>query len=159
MLARIIFLLCLLFAASPLPWASPPVALALGVVFGLAFDHPFATHSRSGAKILLQVSVVGLGFGMNLQQVVQAGRSGFLYTLFGIAFALVAGFVLGKLLRVRANSSYLISVGTAICGGSAIAAVAPVINASDEELSVSIGTVFLLNAVGLLVFPPLGRAL
>ncbi|MCU1286641.1 MAG: hypothetical protein JWO13_2991 [Acidobacteriales bacterium] len=159
MLAQIIFLLCLLFAASPLPWASPPVALALGVAFGLAFNHPFATLSRNWSKILLQVSVVGLGFGMNLQQVLQAGRSGFIYTLLGIAFALAAGWSLGKILRVRPNSSYLISVGTAICGGSAIAAVAPVINASDEELSVSIGTVFILNAIGLLVFPPLGHAL
>src|SRR5437868_2418970 len=155
MLAQIIFLLCLLFAG--LPWASPPAALALGVAFGLAFTHPFAAVSRSWSKILLQVSVVGLGFGMNLQQVLQAGRSGFLYTLLGIAFALAAGWTLGKLLRVRANSSYLISVGTAICGGSAIAAVAPVIDASDEELSVSIGTVFILNAVGLLIFPPLGH--
>src|SRR4051812_39672966 len=137
MLPQFIFFLCLVFAASPLPWASPPIALALGVAFGLAFSHPFATHSRKWSKILLQVSVVGLGFGMNLQQVLQAGRSGFLYTLLGIAFALTAGWTLGKMLHVRANSSYLISVGTAICGGSAIAAVAPVINATDEELSVS----------------------
>jgi uncharacterized integral membrane protein (TIGR00698 family) len=159
--AKIMFLLCVLFAASPLvwagSWASPPVALALGVAFGLTFIHPFAGPARSSSKLLLQLSVVGLGFGMNLQQVLKAGRSGFLYTLLGISFALAAGWTLGKLLKVRANSSYLISVGTAICGGSAIAAVAPVIDASDEELSVSIGTVFILNAVGLLVFPPLGH--
>src|SRR6266481_1580792 len=159
--AKFIFLLCVLFAASPLvwarSWASPPVALALGVAFGLTFIHPFAGPARSSSKLLLQLSVVGLGFGMNLQQVLKAGRSGFIYTLLGIAFALAAGWTLGKLLKVRANSSYLISVGTAICGGSAIAAVAPVIDASDEELSVSIGTVFILNAVGLLVFPPLGH--
>jgi uncharacterized integral membrane protein (TIGR00698 family) len=161
MLPRVIFLLCLLFVASPLlwaaSWASPPVALALGVAFGLIFTHPFAAPARRSSKLLLQLSVVGLGFGMNLQQVLKAGRSGFLYTLVGIAFALAAGWTLGKLLKVRANSSYLISVGTAICGGSAIAAVAPVIDASDEELSISIGTVFILNAVGLLIFPPLGH--
>jgi uncharacterized integral membrane protein (TIGR00698 family) len=161
MLAKIIFLLCVLFAASPLvwagSWASPPVALALGVAFGLTFVHPFVDPARNTSKLLLQLSVVGLGFGMNLQQVLKAGRSGFIYTLLGIAFALAAGWTLGKLLKVRANSSYLISVGTAICGGSAIAAVAPVIDASDEELSVSIGTIFILNAVGLLVFPPLGH--
>src|SRR4051812_14467703 len=118
---QIIFLLLLLFAASPLvwtsSWASPPVALALGVVFGLIFVHPFAERSRSVSKYLLQLSVVGLGFGMNLQQVLKAGRSGFLYTLLGIAFAMAAGWVLGKLFNVEANASYLISVGTAICGG------------------------------------------
>jgi uncharacterized integral membrane protein (TIGR00698 family) len=161
--AKIIFLLCVLFAASPLvwagSWASPPVALALGVAFGLTFVHPFAGPARNSSKRLLQLSVVGLGFGMNLQQVLKAGRSGFLYTLLGISFALAAGWTLGKLLKVRANSSYLISVGTAICGGSAIAAVAPVIDANDEELSVSIGTVFILNAVGLIIFPLLGRQL
>src|SRR6266481_1835903 len=96
MLAQIIFLLCLLFAASPLPWASPPAALALGVAFGLAFTHPFAALSRSWSKTLLQVSVVGLGFGMNLQQVLKAGKSGFIYTLVGIAFAMAAGWALGK---------------------------------------------------------------
>ncbi|MCU1310864.1 MAG: hypothetical protein JWO20_1989 [Candidatus Angelobacter sp.] len=159
--AKIIFLLCVLFAASPLvwagSWASPPVALALGVVFGLAFVHPFAGPARNTSKRLLQLSVVGLGFGMNLQQVLKAGRSGFIYTLLGISFALAAGWTLGKLFKVCEKSSYLISVGTAICGGSAIAAVAPVIDASDEELSVAIGTVFILNAVGLLIFPPLGH--
>src|SRR5438270_5028587 len=157
MLARIVFFLCLIFTLSTLPWATPPVALALGVAFGLAFEHPFAAWSRRASKILLQVSVVGLGFGMNLHQVLKAGASGFIYTLCGITFALGAGWALGKALSVQSNSSYLISVGTAICGGSAIAAVAPVIDASDEQLSVSIGTVFILNAIGLILFPPLGQ--
>ena len=157
MLARFLFLLCLLFVISTLPWATPAVALALGVVFGLVFEHPFAAQSRRASKILLQISVVGLGFSMNMQQVLKAGASGFLYTLCGISFALAAGWCLGKVLQVQKNSSYLISVGTAICGGSAIAAVAPVIDASDEQLSVSIGTVFILNAIGLILFPPLGQ--
>jgi uncharacterized integral membrane protein (TIGR00698 family) len=157
MLSRLIFFLGLIFAVSTLPWATPPVALALGVAFGLSFEHPFAALSRRVSKILLQVSVVGLGFGMNLHQVLKAGASGFLYTLCGITFALAAGWALGKMLSVQSNSSYLISVGTAICGGSAIAAVAPVIDASDEQLSVSIGTVFILNAIGLILFPPLGQ--
>jgi uncharacterized integral membrane protein (TIGR00698 family) len=159
MLARIAFFLCLLFSISTLHWATPPVALALGVAFGLIFTHPFASPSRKASKLLLQISVVGLGFGMNLQQVLKAGASGFLYTLCGIAFALSLGWMLGKFLSVQSNSSYLISVGTAICGGSAIAAVAPVIDASDEQLSVSIGTVFILNAIGLILFPPLGMRL
>src|SRR3954471_16150756 len=159
MAARVVFFLCLAFSISTLPWATPPVALALGVAFGLAFAHPYAATSRTAAKFLLQASVVGLGFGMNLQQVLKAGASGFLYTLCGIAFALSLGWMLGKFLSVQSNSSYLISVGTAICGGSAIAAVAPVIDASDEQLSVSIGTVFVLNAVGLILFPPIGQYL
>src|SRR5947199_1708327 len=121
MLARIVFSLCLIFAISTLPGATPPVALSLGVVFGLAFEHPFAATSRKLSKILLQASVVGLGFGMNLHQVLKAGASGFLYTLCGIVFALGIGWLLGKALGVQRNSSYLISVGTAICGGSAIA--------------------------------------
>src|SRR3954468_9418429 len=125
MVARLIFFFCLIFSVSTLPWATPPVALALGVVFGLAFEHPFATLSRKASKILLQLSVVGLGFGMNLHQVLKAGASGFVYTLCGIAFALSVGWILGKALQVQENSSYLISVGTAICGGSAIAAIAP----------------------------------
>ena len=159
MASRIIFILTIVFVATATPWASPPVALLLGMIFGLSFTHPFEAKSRKAAKYLLQLSVIGLGFGMNLLQVIAAGRSGFIYTLVGIAFALGAGWVIGKGLGVLPKSSFLISVGTAICGGSAIAAVGPVIEASDEEMSVSIGTVFLLNAVGLLLFPPLGQLL
>jgi uncharacterized integral membrane protein (TIGR00698 family) len=157
MLPRIAFLALLAFVAIPSPWSSPPVALMCGVAFGLLFPHPYAVKARWASKLLLQVSVVALGFAMNLQEVLRAGRSGFVYTLVGIAFALSMGTLFGRLLRVPSKSAYLISVGTAICGGSAIAAVGPVVEASDEEMSVSIGTVFLLNAVGLLAFPPLGH--
>ncbi|MBI2682274.1 MAG: putative sulfate exporter family transporter [Acidobacteriales bacterium] len=157
--ARVIFFLVLLFVAIPTPWTSPPLALVLGVLFGLAFAHPYAAESRKYSKILLQAAVVALGFHMDLQQVLRAGRSGFVYTLVGIGFALGLGWVLGRMLGVAAKSSYLISVGTAICGGSAIAAVGPVVEANDEEMSVSIGTVFLLNAAGLLMFPPIGHLL
>src|SRR5256885_8054892 len=139
MLAQAIFLLAVLVAATQ--WFSPPLALLTGVVFGLIFTHPFPAESRKISKLLLQLSIVGLGFAMNLGQVLRAGRSGFLYTLLGIALALGAGTLLGRALGVASKSSYLISVGTAICGGSAIAAVGPVIDASDEEMSVSIGTV------------------
>jgi len=96
---------------------STPVALALGLAFGLSFTHPYPKESRTAAKILLQGSVVALGFGMNLHEVLKAGRSGFVYTALGITFALVVGLALGKLLHVRGNSSYLITAGTAICGG------------------------------------------
>jgi uncharacterized integral membrane protein (TIGR00698 family) len=155
---RALFFALLLAAAVPSPWSSAPLALALGVLFGLFVPHPYAAPSRKIAKQLLQVSVVALGFAMNLNDVLRAGRSGFVYTMLGIVFALTLGTVLGRALAVPKKIAYLVSVGTAICGGSAIAAVGPVTEASDEEMSVSIGTVFVLNAVGLLVFPPLGHA-
>jgi len=158
-LRRVIFIALLLFVAVPSRWVSPPIALVLGVIFGLFVAHPYAAASRRAARILLQVSVVALGFAMNFGEVLRAGASGFVYTILGIAFALVVGTMVGRILSVPGKIAYLISVGTAICGGSAIAATGPVIDASDEEMSVSIGTVFLLNALGLFLFPPLGHAL
>jgi uncharacterized integral membrane protein (TIGR00698 family) len=157
MLPRIVFLLCLLVSASG--FVSPPVALALGLAFGLALPHPYGGETKKVSKYLLQASVVGLGFGMNLYQVVQAGRSGFVYTMVGISFALLAGMGLGVLLGVQRVPAFLISTGTAICGGSAIAAVGPITHASDDEMAVSLGTVFVLNSVALLIFPAIGVAL
>ena len=135
---------------------SPPVALALGLLYGLSFVHPYQADSRNLSKFLLQASVVGLGFGMNLHEVLRVGRSGFVYTAAGISFALIVGLLLGRLLRVNKTASILISTGTAICGGSAIAAVGPIVEASDEEMAVSLGTIFILNSIALLIFPPLG---
>jgi uncharacterized integral membrane protein (TIGR00698 family) len=157
MFSRIIFILCLLVSASG--FVSPPVALAMGLAFGLALPHPFDRAAKKYSKLLLQASVVGLGFGMNLYQVVQAGHSGFVYTMLGIVFALLAGMGLGALLGVPRVPAFLISTGTAICGGSAIAAVGPITQASDEEMAVSLGTVFVLNSVALLIFPAIGAAL
>jgi uncharacterized integral membrane protein (TIGR00698 family) len=157
MLPRIIFILCLLVSASG--FVSPPVALAVGLVFGLALPHPYGPEAKRSSKLLLQASVVGLGFGMNLHQVVQAGSSGFVYTMLGISFALLAGMGLGALLGVQRVPAFLISTGTAICGGSAIAAVGPITQASDEEMAVALGTVFVLNSVALLIFPAIGAAL
>jgi uncharacterized integral membrane protein (TIGR00698 family) len=157
MLPRIIFILCLLLCASG--FVSPPVALATGLVFGLALPHPYSPEAKKFSKFLLQASVVGLGFGMNLHQVVEAGRSGFVYTLLGISFALLAGMGLGALLEVQRVPAFLISTGTAICGGSAIAAVGPITHASDEEMAVALGTVFVLNSIALLIFPTIGAAL
>ncbi|HEY2547597.1 MAG TPA: putative sulfate exporter family transporter [Candidatus Acidoferrum sp.] len=156
-LAKILFILALVLSFTGL--LSPPIALTIGILFGLCFAHPFAAATRVSARILLQVCVIALGFGMNLHEVLKAGRSGFVYTALGISFALVAGLALGKLLQVRGNSSFLITAGTAICGGSAIAAVGPILHADDEEMSVSLGTVFILNSVALLIFPPIGGAL
>lgn len=124
----------------------------------MTVGNPFGAQSQKLSKILLQVCVVGLGFGMNLQEVFRVSQSGFVFTALGIGFVLAFGFLLGKILRVGRTISYLISVGTAICGGSAIAAVAPVINASDDEMSVSLGTVFILNSVALIVFPAVGES-
>jgi uncharacterized integral membrane protein (TIGR00698 family) len=157
MLPRIVFILCLLVTASG--FVSPPVALAMGLVFGLALPHPYGKEAKMFSRFLLQASVVGLGFGMNLQQVIRAGRSGFLYTMLGISFALLAGMGLGTLLGVQRVPAFLISTGTAICGGSAIAAVGPITQASDEEMAVALGTVFVLNSVALLTFPSIGVAL
>ncbi|MGC2197782.1 MAG: putative sulfate exporter family transporter [Terriglobales bacterium] len=157
MISKVLFFLGLLCAASG--FASPPVALAMGLVFGLLFSHPFGREAARFSKFLLQASVVGLGFGMNLDAVLHAGRSGFLYTFLSIAFAMIIGMALGKILKVERTSAYLISTGTAICGGSAIAAVGPITGASDEQMAVSLGTVFVLNSVALLTFPAIGAAL
>ncbi|MGB2607199.1 MAG: putative sulfate exporter family transporter [Candidatus Sulfotelmatobacter sp.] len=157
MLPRIVFIAALLVSASG--FVSPPVALAMGLVFGLAFPHPYGETAKKSSRFLLQASVVGLGFGMNLHQVVHAGRSGFVYTMVGICFALLAGMGLGQLLGVQRVPAFLISTGTAICGGSAIAAVGPITQASDEEMAVALGTVFVLNSVALLIFPAIGGGL
>jgi uncharacterized integral membrane protein (TIGR00698 family) len=154
---KIIFILALILCLSG--WISPPVALSLGIIFGLSVRHPYPLFSRSAARILLQVSVVALGFGMNLHEIVKAGRSGFIYTALGISFSLIVGLALGKFLRIGGNASYLITAGTAICGGSAIAAIGPILHADDEEMAVSLGTVFILNSIALLAFPPIGNIL
>ncbi len=152
--AKVLFALGLFFCLTP--WASPPSALLAGLIFGAIATHPYKNESRRLSKILLQSAVVGLGFGMNLQEVVHAGRSGFLYTALSIAFAMILGTLLGRWLRVENRAAFLISTGTAICGGSAIAAVGPITGATEDEMSVSLGTIFVLNSVALLTFPAIG---
>ena len=153
-MTRNLFYIGIILSASGL--ISPPIALAGGLLFGLTTVHHFHVESRNLAKFLLQAAVVCLGFGMNLQEVIRAGRSGFLYTAISIAFALSLGIVLGKLLKVQKTQSLLIAFGTAVCGGSAIAAIGPVLDANEEEMAVSLGTVFVLNSVALLTFPAIG---
>jgi len=157
MRSRLLFLAGILFALSP--WSSPPLALLAGLIFAFVSIHPFKDQSSYASRWLLQASVVALGFGMNLQQILRAGRNGVLYTALGIAFALTIGYLLGRALKVQQTPSFLISTGTAICGGSAIAAVGPITGASDDEMSVSLGTVFILNSIALLTFPAIGAAL
>jgi uncharacterized membrane protein YadS len=154
---KAIFAIGFIISASGL--ISPPVALTLGILYGLSFAHPFKAESREFSRFLLQSSVVALGFGMNLHEVLKAGLSGFVYTALGISFALVAGLGLGKLLKVPGKSAFLITAGTAICGGSAIAAIGPILQAGEEEMAVSLGTVFILNSVALMIFPVIGWAL
>lgn len=152
-----VFFLGLILAASGL--VSPPFALLGGLIFGLALNHPYLAESKRLSKFLLQASVVGLGFGMNLHQVVSAGRSGFVYTAMSITAVMLLGLGLGYLLRVSKKPSFLIAAGTAICGGSAIAAVGPIADANEEEMAVSLGAVFILNSVALFLFPAIGLAL
>ena len=150
-------LFTILIFACLTPYVSPPVALILGLIFALVADHPYPKQTSRATKILLQVSVVLLGFGMNLDKVVKAGRSGILFTIATIFGTLALGFLVGKLLTVDKKTSALISSGTAICGGSAIAAVAPAIDADNDQISVSLGTIFVLNSVALLTFPLVGK--
>ena len=149
-----LFFVGLILAASGL--LSPPLALLGGLIYGFTLTHPFHAESKHLSKFLLQASVVALGFGMNLHQVLHAGRSGFAYTAISITVAMLLGLALGYFLHVGKKSAFLISAGTAICGGSAIAAVAPIADANEEEMAVSLGTVFVLNSVALFLFPFLG---
>lgn len=141
------------------PWISPPIALALGLVVGQTIGSPFLPKQRRFSTLLLQVCVVGLGFGMNLEQAVTTTREGIVLTVASIVGTMVIGTVLGRVLRVERTTTHLVSSGTAICGGSAIAAVGPVIGATDVQMSVSLAIVFVLNAVALFVFPVIGHAL
>jgi uncharacterized integral membrane protein (TIGR00698 family) len=152
--SKLLFLCGIIFCLTP--WASPPLALLAGLIFGAVAVHPYPAPSRKASRLLLQAAVVGLGFGMNLQEVIKAGKSGFVYTAISITFAMLLGTLLGKLMAVRPRSAFLISTGTAICGGSAIAAVAPITGATEDEMSVSLGTVFVLNSIALLTFPAIG---
>lgn len=151
------FIILILFCLSP--YGSPPIALALGLVLAFTVTNPFPKLTGKPTKYLLQASVVLLGFGMNLGAVYKAGKDGILFTIATIFGTLVLGYFVGKLLNVQRKTSALISSGTAICGGSAIAAVGPAINAEPEEMSVSLGTVFVLNSVALFAFPLIGHVI
>lgn len=154
---KAVFILLVIFTLSP--WASPPIALALGLAVALSVGNPYPALNGKPARYLLQASVVLLGFGMNLTAVYEAGKNGILFTIATIFGTLVLGYFVGRVLTVNRKTSDLISAGTAICGGSAIAAVGPAVRAKNEEMSVSLGTVFILNSIALLVFPLIGHSL
>lgn len=147
----ILALLCLA------PFASPPLALFAGLIFAFAFGNPFPAQSAKYSRLLLQYSVIGLGFGMNLYESLQAGKEGIIFTIISVFGVLALGVYLSRKMKVESKIGYLISAGTAICGGSAIAAVAPIVKAESKDISISIGTVFILNAIALFIFPHIGH--
>ncbi len=150
-----IFIILLLF----IPFLSPGLSLLLGLIVALTIGNPFIQHNKVFTKILLQASVVGLGFGVHLDEALAAGKDGFIFTIFSIAITMGLGLWIGKLLHVNKDTRTLVSGGTAICGGSAIAALGPVINAKDKDMTVALGTIFMLNALALFIFPPIGDLL
>lgn len=147
----VIALLCLL------PFIQPPLALLAGFIFSFSFGHPYPRTGKKLIKHLLQASVVGLGFGMNIYEAAAVGKEGLVFTAVSIVSTLSIGLLLGKIFSTPNKTSLLISSGTAICGGSAIAAMAPVIDADEDEISVSLGIIFILNSLALFIFPVLGK--
>ena len=139
-------------------WVTPPVALFLGLIFALVCGQAHPKFNKKTSKYLLQYSVVGLGFGMNLQASLASGKEGMEFTILSVIGTMLIGMFIGrKILKIDRDTSYLISSGTAICGGSAIAAVGPVLKAKDSEMSVALATIFVLNAIALFIFPVLGH--
>lgn len=154
---ELIFMLAVVFCLSPL--ISPPIALLMGLVIAQFIGHPYLHLNHKATHILLQVSVVGLGFGMNAATALHAGKEGILFAVVSIIGTLALGLVLGKLLNIEKKTAYLVANGTAICGGSAIAAISPVINAGEKQISVALGSIFILNAIALFLFPFVGHLL
>jgi len=140
-----------------MPCMSTPAALALGLIIAQVIKNPFREFSHKAVQFLLKIAVVGLGFGMNVKSAISVGKEGFLFTVASIAITLSLGLIVGKILGIDKKITQLISSGTAICGGSAIAAISPIIKADAKQISISIGIVFLLNSVALFVFPAVGH--
>lgn len=136
-----------------------PIALLAGLIYAFTLKNPFPTFNKKCSKYLLQVAVVCLGFNMNLQESLKSGAEGMLFTVVSVVGVMVLGIMFGYWLHIKRKTAYLISSGTAICGGSAIAAVGPVLKADSDEMAVSLGVIFILNSIGLFVFPPLGHFL
>ena len=139
-------------------WVTPPVALFLGLIFALLCGQAYPKFNKKVSKKLLQYSVIGLGFGMNLHASLASGKEGRIFTIISVIGTMVIGMLIGrKVLKMNRDTAYLISSGTAICGGSAIAAVGPVIKAKESDMSVALATIFILNAIALFIFPVLGE--
>lgn len=161
--AKYVYLLAILLIAFPFrmfgidDFISPALALFAGLVFAFIFPMPFPKFNKKGSKYLLQASVVGLGFGMNVTTALKSGAEGMMFTVVSVIGVMAFGVLLGYWMSLNRKTSYLISSGTAICGGSAIAAVGPVLKADDHEMAVSLGVIFILNAIALFIFPPIGH--
>ena len=154
---KVLFICVGLFVLSD--WCSAPYALLLGILFALLLTNPFPDQTRKLAPMLLKASIIGIGFGINLNQAVEIGSTGLLFTVASVSISILLGYVAGKIFNIEAKISYLISVGSAICGGTAIAAVSPIANADQRQISTAMGTVFVLNAVALFLFPFVGELL
>jgi len=150
-----IFIICIALCLTSL--VSPAIALLMGLVIAQLTGHPYLYLNHKATHLLLQISVVGLGFGMNVHSALQAGKQGVMFTIVSISGTLVFGYLMGRWLNIEQKTSFLISSGTAICGGSAIAAISPVIKAEEKQISVALGCVFVLNSVALFVFPVIGH--
>lgn len=157
LLRKILFFLLVIFCISP--FASSPIALALGIAFTIIIGNPYEQKVHKYIHLLLQISIVGLGFGLQLSEALKAGREGITLTIMSITTVMVLGYFLGKFLKIERPLSYLISVGTAICGGSAIAAVAPIIKPSTKQISIALAIVFTLNSIALFIYPAIGHLL
>jgi len=153
--SKIIFILGATLCLTP--FVSPAIALLMGLIVAQFTGHPYLHLNHKATNLLLQASVVGLGFGMNIHTAMQAGKEGVLFMVTSISGTLIFGYLMGKWLSIEKKTSYLISAGTAICGGSAIAAISPVIKAEEKQISVALGCVFILNSVALIIFPVIGH--
>lgn len=158
-----VYILLFVFFAIPfnafgIGFVTPALALFVGLIYALILgDVPYGKFNKKCSKYLLQAAVVGLGFGMNFEQSIQAGKDGMLLTIASVFVVMILAVFIGKKMKLDDKTSYLIGSGTAICGGSAIAAIGPVIKADDNQMAVSLGTIFMLNAIALFIFPPIGR--
>lgn len=160
--SKVIYILLIALILFPfdrfgLPVISAPLALLCGLAFALIFPNPYPKFNKKTSKYLLQVAVVCLGFNMNLQESLKSGSEGMLFTVVSVVGVMALGVLVGYWLHINRRTAYLISSGTAICGGSAIAAVGPVLKANENEMAVSLGVIFILNSLGLFIFPPLGH--
>lgn len=152
---QFIFVCLLLICLSG--FITPPIALLLGILVANISGHPWLHLNHKIIRVLLQVSVVGLGFGMNVHNALLSGKEGFILTVATLFSTIVLGIILGKWLKTDVKTSHLISCGTAICGGSAIAAITPVIKSDEKQTSVALGVIFILNSIALFVFPMVGH--
>ncbi|MEC4727567.1 putative sulfate exporter family transporter [Shewanella sp. D64] len=142
-----------------LPQVSSPIALVLGFTLASLGLVPTNIDLGSLTKKLLSYSIIGLGFGIQLQTAITVSLDNLPLILGSIIFTLVLGFLLTKALKFDTKTGHLISVGTAICGGSAIAAVSPAINAKSDQIAIALATIFILNSIALFLFPALGHLL